>query len=249
MCLCSFAWAANHDVTISGTSFVPSELTINAGDTVTWTWNTGLEHNVRADDSSFTSGNPSTTGSFQQLFDSPGTVGYHCQPHRAVGMTGTITVQAEQPPFYINPGLNDAWWFGTKGQGFLFTVLPDIKAVFLAWFTFDTERPPEDISAILGDPGQRWFTALGAYEPGNTLSLEIELTEGMIFDSPLPEKQQTPGYGTMTMTFSDCENATLTYEFTDGQVAPGSYEITRVAPDPANIALCEALNAELQSQP
>ena len=83
------------------------------------------------------------------------------------------SAQEEPSPFFINPGLNDAWWFGTKGQGFLFTVLPQTKAVFLAWFTFDTERPPQDVSAILGDPGHRWFTALG-------LMISFSLSGGVV---------------------------------------------------------------------
>lgn len=45
----------------------------------------------------------------------------------------------------INAGFNDAWFNpATKGQGFLITVFPEIKQIFLAWFTFDTERPPGD---------------------------------------------------------------------------------------------------------
>ena len=156
------------------------------------------------------------------------------------------SAQVEPSPFFINPGLNDAWWFGTKGQGFLFTVLPQTKAVFLAWFTFDTERPPQDVSAILGDPGHRWFTALGFYEElTNSITLDIELTEGMIFDSPVPEKTQTPGYGTMTLTFSDCSNATMSYEFPEQDLS-GEYVLVRTAEDPENVALCESLNAELQ---
>ena len=44
-------------------------------------------------------------------------------------------------------------------QGFLIMVFPDRKETFLAWFTFDTKRPPEDVTAILGEPGHRWLTA------------------------------------------------------------------------------------------
>ena len=125
-------------------------------------------------------------------------------------------------------------------------MLPQTKAVFLAWFTFDTERPPQDVSAILGDPGHRWFTALGFYEElTNSITLDIELTEGMIFDSPVPEKTQTPGYGTMTLTFSDCSNATMSYEFPEQDLS-GEYVLVRTAEDPENVALCESLNAELQ---
>ena len=64
--------------------------------------------------------------------------------------------------FYkITPGLDDAWFNKTtNGQGLLITVFPDIKQMFLAWFTFNVERPPEDVTAFLGEPGHRWLTAL-----------------------------------------------------------------------------------------
>ena len=56
----------------------------------------------------------------------------------------------------INQGMIDAWYDpDTNGQGFFITVFPVIKQVFLAWFTYDTERPPEDVTAILGEPGHR----------------------------------------------------------------------------------------------
>jgi hypothetical protein len=54
-----------------------------------------------------------------------------------------------EPGFEINSAMSDAWYNpATDGQGFLITVFPGIKLVFLAWFTFDSERPPEDVSAI-----------------------------------------------------------------------------------------------------
>lgn len=84
-------------------TFSPASLTINAGDTVTFR-NNGGNHNVTADDGSFRcangcdgqggNGNPSTAAwSFTMTFNTSGVVSYHCQPHLAVGMRGTITVQ------------------------------------------------------------------------------------------------------------------------------------------------------------
>jgi len=66
--------------------------------------------------------------------------------------------------FQINAGLNDAWYDPeTAGQGFLITVFPDIGQMFLAWFTYDVERPGEGVTAQLGEPGHRWLTAQGPY--------------------------------------------------------------------------------------
>jgi len=61
----------------------------------------------------------------------------------------TISDQSALPPFEMNPGLNDAWFNpDTDGQGFFVTVFPDLGFVLLAWFTYDTELPPQDATAL-----------------------------------------------------------------------------------------------------
>jgi plastocyanin len=75
-------------------SFTPKFPTIDVGDTVRWT-NMGGFHNVSADDGTFRNGDPSNTQwTFERTFNSPGTVGYHCEAHGSPGggMFGTITV-------------------------------------------------------------------------------------------------------------------------------------------------------------
>jgi hypothetical protein len=91
---------------------------------------------------------------------------------------------AESPPLTeMNAGLNDAWFNpDTSGQGFFVTVFSDLGVVSLAWFTYDTELPLEDIPANLGDPGHRWFTALGTID-GNHSTMSIDITSGGIFDN------------------------------------------------------------------
>ncbi len=95
--------AAEHTIEArSNNTFFPANLTIEVGDTVTFV-NVGGFHNVAANDGSFRcangcdgnggSGAPGTGWSFNLTFNDPGTIGYHCQPHQALGMTGTITVQ------------------------------------------------------------------------------------------------------------------------------------------------------------
>jgi plastocyanin len=83
-------------ITISGTSFTPSTVTVQAGQPVCWTWSAPMSHNVYADDSSFTSGAPASTGTFQRTFTTPGTFGYYCQVHGGLGggMRGTVIVTA-----------------------------------------------------------------------------------------------------------------------------------------------------------
>jgi len=145
--------------------------------------------------------------------------------------------------FHINPGLNDAWYNpDTSGQGFFITVFPDLGAVSLAWFTYDTDLPPIGAVANLGDPGHRWLTAVGPID-GNQVTMNIELTSGGLFDTPTEiSRTDPPGSdGTIVLTFDDCNTGTVEYDIPSIN-RQGIVPIQRVASD--NVALCEALNAK-----
>lgn len=144
----------------------------------------------------------------------------------------------------INPGLNDAWYNPvTDGQGILITVFPDIQRMFVAWFTFDTERPPEGVTAMLGEPGHRWLTAEGPYD-GDTANLTIYVTEGGVFDAATPEASTDPaGDGTLTIEFADCTEGLVTYAITSLGIS-GEIPIERISV--GNVPLCQSLNAQLQ---
>jgi len=141
--------------------------------------------------------------------------------------------------FLINSGLNDAWYYpATDGQGFLIVVYPLREEIFIAWFTYDTVRPDDSVTAMLGEPGHRWLTAQGPYS-GNKAVLDIFVTEGGIFDAGAPVPVTTQD-GTIILEFTDCTAGTVTYDIpsVDRQ---GVIPIQRITPD--NVALCEALEA------
>jgi hypothetical protein len=100
--------------------------------------------------------------------------------------------------------------------------------LFLSWFTFDTERPPEDVTALLGEPGQRWLTAIGPFM-GDTATLDVYNSTGGVFDSEQPPVNPAEKVGTMTVEWSDCGNAVLSYELTE-PVVSGSMDLVRVVP-------------------
>lgn len=149
----------------------------------------------------------------------------------------TITVQSAPVAFEINAGLNDSWYNPTTGgQGFFITVFPDIGKMFLAWFTYDTQRPPGTVTAQLGDPGHRWLTAFGDYS-GDTATLAVELTEGGIFDTSPPAPTQSPD-GTITVEFTSCTAGTVSFNIPSAGTS-GSVAIQRIALD--NVPFCESL--------
>jgi hypothetical protein len=153
-----------------------------------------------------------------------------------------ITLE-ERPEFVLNAGLNDAWYFpDTSGQGFFITVFPVLNAVSLAWFTYDTELPPLDATANLGDPGHRWLTAIGSIT-GNRVIMDIDITSGGIFDDETDvDHTMPPGAdGTLILTFESCSAGTVEYDIPSIN-RQGVIPIERVADD--NIVICEALNSD-----
>jgi len=93
--------AATAQVDIRDNQFVAADITITAGDTVTWTESGSGTHSVTADDASFDS-SPACPGTclgngsvFSHMFASPGTYRYYCHIHGGPdgqGMSGTVTV-------------------------------------------------------------------------------------------------------------------------------------------------------------
>lgn len=146
-------------------------------------------------------------------------------------------VEVEDDSFVINAGLNDAWFDPTTpGQGFFITVFPNIEMMFLAWFTYDTERPAGNVEANLGEPGHRWLTAFGPYSD-NIAELEVELTRGGVFDSANPAPDQEAD-GTIRVDFAGCNQGTVTYDIHSAAVS-GVIPIERIAVD--NVPACEVL--------
>jgi plastocyanin len=71
--------------------FMPTTLTVSAGDKVTWVNKDEEPHSVVSDTGVFRSGAMDTDGSFSFKFDQPGTYHFTCSIHPR--MTGTIVVK------------------------------------------------------------------------------------------------------------------------------------------------------------
>ena len=121
-------------------------------------------------------------------------------------------------------------WFepNTSGQGFFIDIYPEPEGgnfIFVAWFTYG-----EDTAS-----GLRWLTAQGSFE-GYRAEIDVFETTGGSFDDP--QEPGTTRVGTMSLDFTDCSNAQLTYSL-PATAAEGNIAITRVIP--GGQALCEEL--------
>jgi plastocyanin len=224
------SWAASHTVIVGGTSsdpygsgsavlmFNPSNLTINVGDTVTFT-NAGGLHNVAADDGSFRcaggcandgqggSGDPSddlwrSTVAFNQA----GTVNYHCDVHGSMGMTGSITVQGTAPTTVpIIPGFSGAWYGpGQSGHGLLLEVEAGTPNQLVAyWFTFNPDGTQ-----------QAWFGGVGPINGDTAIVTAFQTTGGRWIPNFDPTTIVNNPWGTLTFTFSDCNHGRVDFAST-----------------------------------
>jgi len=78
------------EVDIRNRAFLPAQITVAAGGTVTWRNSDDRAHTATANDRAWDSGLFDAGGSYTQTFDTPGTVSYFCIVHP--DMTATVTV-------------------------------------------------------------------------------------------------------------------------------------------------------------
>lgn len=140
-------------------------------------------------------------------------------------------------PFDITYAMAGSWYYPpTTGQGFLIDVYDSANLMFLAWFTYDLQRPGNGVTAMIGDPGHRWMTAVGPFE-GDTANLDITWSSGMIFDSEMPAVENESD-GTLTVEFNDCYTGLITYDLgASGET--GSVPIERIVNDA--VPFCESM--------
>ena len=123
-------------------------------------------------------------------------------------------------------GLTGSWYdSATSGQGLLVQVLPDITSqghgvLFAGWFTYDV-APAGDAEK------QRWYTLQGNISNTDTAAaLGIFANTGGNFGAP-PQTSAIQ-VGSATLQVSDCQHASLSYNFTDGSGRAGTIALTRL---------------------
>ena len=210
--------------------FNPSELSINAGDTVTFNNLGGIDvaHNVTADNASFRcangcdgdgqggNGNPATNQwSATVTFTKAGVVQYHCANHGSMGMTGKITVNAVAAVGQnIKGGISGNWFDPTPnkgGHGFQIEILPN-NGILAIWFVFNP-----------AGTAQNWIYSQGSYDPtSNTVTVPAFLEQGGAFPPNFDSTKLTaPAWGSLQFTFTDCNNGTVNWTSNATSAAAG----------------------------
>ena len=85
------AAAKTATVQISGFSFQPASITVDAGTVVTWVNKDSVSHSATSDTGAFDTGTFANGESRSFTFSTPGTYAYHCAIHTS--MKGTVTVR------------------------------------------------------------------------------------------------------------------------------------------------------------
>lgn len=83
--------ARQNTVAVTGFAFQPAQITVKAGEAVTWRNEDAADHTVTADGGSFTSETLGQGARFRMVFDRPGTYRYVCALHPE--MKGTVVVE------------------------------------------------------------------------------------------------------------------------------------------------------------
>lgn len=239
------AWAAAFNVTVGGSAgseypvlmFSPRNLTINVGDTVTFR-NAGGFHNVHADNESFRcaqgcdgdgaggNGNP-VDGNWSSTvtFTHAGSIPYHCDNHAGSGMTGTITVQgAAGGNVPITNGFTGSWVNPEGKLGLGLEVLAGGNMV-AEGYTF----------AAAG--GQLWIGGVGPITGDHAAITVTTITgAGGRFPPNFDASQtQNTTWGTLTFTFTDCNNGAVAWASAIPGYGSGSMPIIRLT-QPAGVA-------------
>lgn len=96
-------------VSIVNFAFQPSNVTINVGDSVTWTNNDQSAHTSTSKTDLWDSGTLQNGNTFTFTFNAPGSYGYLCTIHPSMqGSVTVVTDQQETPTPTVTPGITTA---------------------------------------------------------------------------------------------------------------------------------------------
>jgi dienelactone hydrolase len=131
--------------------------------------------------------------------------------------------------FSAYPTIADGQWvnadpaYAGAGQGLTFDYLPSAGQLFVAWFTYAPGGSEADQPGSVGAPDNRWLTAQLAVS-GDVAAGPVFASSGGAFDSPPRPGQATVEVGSMTVDFSACDRAFVSYSL-DEPAIDGEFSI------------------------
>ena len=119
----------------------------------------------------------------------------------------------------LGPAMSTSWYNPAEsGHGVMIHIL-DATSAWMCWFTFDLDGAPT------------WICGLGAVS-GNTIQFDDAfLVEGGAFPPDFdPDLISEVPWGSITITFTDCANGTLTWTTSASGFQSGSMPVARLLP-------------------
>ena len=139
------------------------------------------------------------------------------------------------------PGIAGAWYpIYSAGQGFTLDYIASANTVFMPWFTFTQD-------GLLDPAGLAWFALQGNPASGaSAVDLVIARTEPGVFDSGSVAGVTV---GSAHLNFTDCNNATLFYQFDAGTNggAGGLITLTRLTPGTSSCVQADGSSVPAQN--
>ena len=148
------------------------------------------------------------------------------------GVIDDFTYTATTPAVDFDFQTVEGSWLNPNvvGSGILFDYGPSLDRMFVTWVTHSVERqqpvdpaPADDI----GFTGHRWVNALLEFD-GNVASGDLFVVEGGQFDTPANDTQRSRVVGSITVTFTDCNNGHLEYSFDAPVNLSGAFDIIQL---------------------
>jgi hypothetical protein len=139
---------------------------------------------------------------------------------------GKVLQNPPAPTRLDQPGITGAWWASYQhGEGFTFDWLPASRTLFGAWFTYSAEGG--------NHPAQlRWYTLQADGIPANTTRLELPILATTAGNFAIGPSVSPRRVGLAKLTFTDCNNGTLEYDFDGIQSGgrSGTIALSRLTP-------------------
>ena len=146
-------------------------------------------------------------------------IGYgngNLQAQRLVNIDGLNCAQPSQQASSRFSGWSGSWYDPSHdGEGWIVEIIDEGKAV-IYWFSYDSQG------------NQTWMIGVGSRK-NNQLVTELQTTSGPVFGPEFdPELVQSHDWGQLTMSFSNCNEASVNYQSALAEFGSGSLSSSRL---------------------